>query len=180
MKYTVVIRTLGTAGKKYQRMLESLMAQTIRPNEIIVYIADGYTIPNETVGFERYVYVKKGMVSQRALINDDILTEYVLFADDDLYFPPRFVESMYASLINCKGDVISPDVFPNADRPLKNLILMTLSGRMRGRKNDKIWGYKVMRTAGYSYNMDIQNDVYLSQTNAGACFLCKKDTFFNT
>ena len=48
MDYTVVIRTLGTAGEKYRIELDSLMSQTFPPEEIIVYIAEGYTIPDET------------------------------------------------------------------------------------------------------------------------------------
>ena len=72
MEYTVVIRTLGKAGEKYQRMLDSLKAQTFQPKDIIVYIAEGYNIPKETIGTERYVYVKKGMVAQRALSYDEI------------------------------------------------------------------------------------------------------------
>ena len=59
MNYSAVIRTLGVAGEKYQILLDSLVAQTVKPNQIIVYIAEGYPIPKETVGIERYVYVKK-------------------------------------------------------------------------------------------------------------------------
>jgi hypothetical protein len=84
MQYTAVIRTLGTAGEKYQKLLNSLIAQTIKPKDIIVYIADGYPIPKETVGVERYVYVKKGMVAQRALPYKEVETEYMLCLDDDL------------------------------------------------------------------------------------------------
>ena len=50
MKYTAVIRTLGKAGKKYQTLLDSLDKQTIPPVQILVYIAEGYTIPKETIG----------------------------------------------------------------------------------------------------------------------------------
>ena len=53
MKYTAVIRTLGTAGEKYQQLLDSLDRQTIKPSEIIVYIAEGYALPKETIGKER-------------------------------------------------------------------------------------------------------------------------------
>ena len=57
MKYTAVIRTLGTAGEKYQQLLDSLAFQSEQPNEIIVYIAEGYPMPKETIGKERYIYV---------------------------------------------------------------------------------------------------------------------------
>lgn len=176
MEYTVVIRTLGKAGEKYQTMLESLKVQTIPPKNIFVYIAEGYPIPKETIDEERYIYVKKGMVAQRALPYSEVETEYILFLDDDLVFPPNTVEGMYKALINCHGDVISPDIFPNATRSLKSELMMTISGRMRARRCDKTWGYKVMRNGGYSYNKHPQ-EVMSSQTNAGACFLCRKDDF---
>lgn len=176
MQYTAVIRTLGAAGKKYQRLLDSLNQQTIAPQNILVYIAEGYQLPKETIGKERYIYVKKGMVAQRALPYHEVKTEYILFLDDDLAFPPNTVEEMYDALINHHGDVISPDIFPNATRTLKSELMMTISGRMRARRCDKTWGYKVMRNGGYSYNKHPQ-EVMPSQTNAGACFLCRKDEF---
>lgn len=177
MNYSVVIRTLGTAGEKYQRLLDSLIMQTIKPSEIIVYIADGYPLPKETVGVEKYVYVKKGMVAQRALRYDEVTTEYVLFCDDDILLPTNSVEELYNTLKEEAADVISPDVFNNAQRRFGAEMLMTLSGRMRARRFDKIWGYKVMRTGGYSYNKNPHKSAYRSQTNAGACFFCRKEEF---
>lgn len=177
MEYTAVIRTLGTAGKKYQQLLDSLSAQTIRPKKIIVYIAEGYDLPKETIGWEVYVYVKKGMVAQRALRYDEVNTEYILFLDDDVYLPPYAAEQLYKHLINNNADVISPDVFPNAERSLTGKLMMLLSGRMLARKDDGKWGYKVMRNAGYSYNNNPKSGVYLSETNAGPCFFCSKKNF---
>ena len=77
--YSVVIRTLGRAGALYQKTLDSICSQTIRPQNIIVYIAEGYVLPKETIGIEQYVYVPKGMVAQRALNYDEVQTEYCLF-----------------------------------------------------------------------------------------------------
>lgn len=177
MEYTAVIRTLGKAGEKYQTLLNSLVSQTIPPKQIIVYIAEGYPIPAETVGRERYVYVKKGMVAQRALRYDEVDTEYILFLDDDVYLAPDSVLVLYTQLNENTADVISPDVFDNASRPKIAGLMMTLSGRMRPRKDDGVWGYKVMRTAGYSYNSNPVKPTYLSQTNAGPCFFCTKSSF---
>lgn len=179
MEYTAVIRTLGTAGKKYQILLDSLVAQTIKPKDIIVYIAEGYPKPKETVGFEKYIYVKKGMVAQRALQYEEVTTEYILFLDDDVYLPPNGVEILYNQLKENDADVISPDVFPNSKRSFKSEMMMTLSGRMRARRNDDIWGYKVMRNAGYSYNANPIKSMYWSQTNAGPCFLSAKKSFLD-
>ena len=177
MEYTAVIRTLGKAGEKYQTLLDSLVVQTIPPKEIIVYIAEGYPIPAETVGRERYVYVKKGMVAQRALRYDEVDTEFMLCLDDDIVLPPGFAENMFRVMQETEADVISPDVFPNHKRSFKQEIVMTLSGRMIARRRNDIWGYKVLRTGGYSYRKTIQKPAYQSQTNAGACFLCRKLDF---
>lgn len=175
-EYSVVIRTLGTAGDKYYTLLNSLYNQTIPPKEVLVYIAEGYPLPKQ-IGKEKYIYVKKGMVAQRALEYNEVNTKYILFLDDDLFLHSESVERMYFLLKRNSADVISPDIFSNAKRSKLSEIMMTISGRMRARKNDDCWGYKVMRTAGYSYNSNPTNEVYWSQTNAGACFLCEKNTF---
>lgn len=175
--YSAVIRTLGKAGDKYQTLLNSLKQQTIPPERILVYIAEGYPIPKETINLEEYIYVKKGMVAQRAIPYKEVKSEYILFLDDDLYLPPNFVESLYFYLIEKEADVISPDVYPNAERPILGKITMALSGRMLARRDDGTWGYKVMHNSGYSYNSNPRKDIYWSQTNAGACFFCKKSSF---
>lgn len=179
MQYTAVIRTLGTAGEKYQTLLNSLMQQTVRPVAIIVYIAEGYAKPKETVGVEQYVWVKKGMVAQRALRYEEVKTEWMLCLDDDVYLAPSSVETLFKQLHQCGGDVISPDVFPNAQRPLKTKLLLALSGRMSPHRDDKKWAYRVMRNGGYSYNNRPSLPVYRSQTNAGPCFLCRKEDFLS-
>ena len=177
MEYTAVIRTLGTAGEKYQILLDSLNRQTVQPSKILVYIAEGYAIPKETIGKEQYIYVKKGMVAQRALHYDEVDTEFILFLDDDVYLPKTAVEQLYRYLVGNGADVISPDVFPNAERSFLGKCLMMLSGRMLARKDDGKWGYKVMRNSGYSYNNHPKPGVYWSQTNAGPCFFCRKTDF---
>lgn len=177
MTYTAVIRTLGRAGEKYQCLLDSLCSQTVKPERILVYIAEGYPIPKETCGKEEYVFVKKGMIAQRALPYNEVETEYILFLDDDLFLPDSFVETLFKELKNNQADVASPDVFPNALRSLKSEIMMTISGRMRARRGDNKEGYKVMATAGFSYNKSPKERSYISQTNAGACFLCRKSDF---
>lgn len=178
MKYTAVIRTLGTAGNKYQCELDSLCIQTIPPEEIIVYIAEGSSLPKETCGHERYVIVPKGMVAQRALQYTEVTTDYILFLDDDLKLPPDFAEHMFNVLKDNNADVVSADIFPNHNRSLKSELIMSISARMRARRLDNKWGYKVMRSGGYSYNKNPIGSL-LSQTNAGANFLCKKEDFLN-
>lgn len=129
-EYSVAIRTLGTAGEKYQRLLDSINNQSLQPKDIFVYIADGYPIPKETIGREKYIYVKKGMVSQRALQYTEINTEYILFLDDDLFLPEDTVETMFRILFKNGADVISPDIFPNAERKFIPMVMMTLSAQI--------------------------------------------------
>lgn len=175
--YSVAVRTLGLAGHKYQTLLDSLCRQTIKPEKIIIYIAEGYQIPKETAGVEEYIYVKKGMVSQRALTYREIDSDYILFLDDDVYLPDNGVEKLVDALVSCSASVASPDVFHNAERSWSAKLKMALSGRMWPRKDDKKWAYKVMRNSGYSYNINPTLDIYESQTNAGPCFLCAKKDF---
>lgn len=177
MKYTAVIRTLGLSGAFYKELLHSLLKQTIKPEKIIVYIAEGYNIPKESLGIEQFVFVPKGMVAQRALQYDEVTTEYILFLDDDLFLDPFTVQRMYNLMCDYDLDVIAPDIFNNASRSFYNEILMTISARMYPRYiNDKL-GYKVLRSGGYSYRKQIIDQVYRSETNAGAAFLCRKADF---
>lgn len=177
MQYTAVIRTLGKGGEYYQRTLDSLVSQTFPPSAIIVYIAEGYSLPKETVGCERYVYVKKGMVAQRALRYDEVQTEYILFLDDDVYLPHDGVEFLYRELMEYQGQVISPCVFPNHLASWKSKIRLTLLGREVCRLWGRRWGYKVLWNGSFSYNNNPVAGVYESQTNAGPCFLCRKSDF---
>lgn len=177
MKYTAVIRTLGTAGAKYQQLLNSLLEQTIKPQAIVVYIAEGYAIPKETIGNERYVYVKKGMVAQRALPYDEVSTEYMLFLDDDVYLSPTSVETLYNEMMKHNAQVISPCTFSNHKVSWKSKFVQSLIGKEVTRLWGDRWAYKVLRTGGFSYNNNPVKPVYESTTNAGPCFFCKKKDF---
>ena len=62
-KYSIAIRTLGTSGEKFVRELESIKRQTVQPEKVVIYIAEGYKRPDYTIGKEEYVWVKKGMMN---------------------------------------------------------------------------------------------------------------------
>lgn len=177
MTYTAVIRTLGKAGEAYQKTLDSLAQQTMQPKAIVVYIAEGYPLPKESIGREQYVYVKKGMVAQRALRYDEVASEYILFLDDDVYLPSTAVETLYKELMEHKGAVISPCVFYNHKASIKSKIIRSLTAKEVCRFWGDRWAYKVQRTTGFSYLNNPAKPVYESQTNAGPCFFCKKEDF---
>ena len=177
MEYSVVIRTLGRAGEYYQKTLESIKKQSISPLSVIVYIAEGYTLPKETVGLERYVFVPKGMVAQRALLYAEVESEYCLFLDDDVYLPTDAVEKMYNEMLQQKAQIVSPCTFDNHKASVKSKLIKMLTGKEICRFGDSKWGYKVLRTAGFSYNNNPTLPVYESQSNAGPCFFCRKEDF---
>lgn len=179
MNYTVVIRTLGTAGTYYQQTLDSIRRQTIQPEAVLVYIAEGYPIPPETIGVEQYIYVKKGMVAQRALRYEEVKTEYMLFLDDDVYLPEDGVERLYREMVEHEGEVIAPCVFPNHEVSWRAKLRLSLLGREVARLGDDRWGYRVLRTGGFSYQNKPVKGVYESTTNAGPCFFCRKGAFLS-
>ena len=82
MTYSIAIRTLATNADVLRVELESITRQTVKPDKVKVYIAEGYDRPEFTVGDEEYVWVKKGMVAQRALRYDDIDSDVILLLDD--------------------------------------------------------------------------------------------------
>ena len=105
LQYSVVIRTLGNSGEKYRKMLEAIERQTVSPMEIVVVIPHGYTL-DHMLGKERIVHSEKGMVSQRAVGIEEAQGEYLLVLDDDLDFPPDFVEIMYYHMIEKNLDCV--------------------------------------------------------------------------
>ena len=179
MRYSVVIRTLGKSGEMFAKTLESIYTQNIQPEKVVVYIAEGYSLPAERTVKEKYIFVRKGMVSQRALSYEEIKSEYILFLDDDVYLPTNGVEKLYENLVSQSADVIAPDVFPNYSRDKITKIKMALIGKSVARKDDGVWAYKALRNGGYSYNEYPHAPVLLSQLNAGPCFFCRKEVFLS-
>ena len=174
--YCVAIRTLGKAGEKYQRELDSLKNQTVQPKKILVYIAEGYELPKETIGIEQYIYVEKGMVAQRALPFTQIDTEYVLFLDDDVFLPEDAVEKLYDGLCELQGDCIVADTFCNQEMDIKRKILAFVANWAYPRKDDN-WAFKIQRNASFSYNNNPSKEVYFSQSGAGPASLWKMSAF---
>lgn len=175
--YTAVIRSLGKAGEKYQILLNSLVSQTHPPQKIIVYLAEGYEKPKETVGVEDIIYVPKGMVAQRALPYKEVSTEWMLFLDDDVSIEKWGVEKMLVDTIKAGADVCSFDAFPHHQLPLSSKIAMALLLSSIPRIGGKNKGYRVNFLGTDCYNPKPKNDFAFSTTNAGPAFICKKDDF---
>lgn len=103
--YSIVIRTLGNTGEKYLQMLKAIERQTVKPEEIVVVIPEGYPL-DHSLGNERIIRSAKGMVSQRAVGIAEAKGEYLLVLDDDLDFPPDFAEQLYLHLVKQDLDCV--------------------------------------------------------------------------
>lgn len=177
LEYSAVIRTLGLTGDKYMKLLKSLDSQTIKPNEILVVLADGYNLPPEQLGYERYVFSKKGIVSQRSMGAIEAKSEYCLFLDDDLEFEPTMVERLFKPIQDGKCDVTFPIIPEMVPRTTVNTALAIASGSaipMCGNKNGLYT--KILCNGGWSYNehIDFSKELhYEAQTAPGCCYLVK-------
>lgn len=173
--YSVAIRTLGTAGEKYQETLNSVARQTVKPERILVFIPWGYEQPKETVGIEEYIWCEKGMVSQRSLVNDEISSEFILFLDDDLSFNQDFVQILFDDLLSMEGDCICPDIYSIHKESLLIKIRDFLGGTLP--HWNKEWSFKIRKDAHYSYNINPSKPVLPTQSGAGACILCRNTAY---
>lgn len=174
--YCVAIRTLGTAGEKYQRLLDSIKEQTIQPKHIFVYIAEGYELPKETIGIEEYIRTPKGMITQRSQPFNEIVTEYVLFCDDDLYLPPDYVEKMYEALEKENGDCVAVNVYEEGKMTKTQQLAIFLHSFITPRKDDG-WATKIKRNVSYSYNSNPSETIQKTESAPGASCLCKMPVY---
>jgi len=177
LSYSVVIRTLGNTGEKYQALLQSIQAQTIQPEEIIVVIPHGYELDCK-LGSERVVYCEKGMVQQRAVGIAESNAEYSLICDDDIQFPPNMVEELYKYLthynLNCCLPMEGVDNKWGTDcLNLKYPLLTRIRGRFTGQM---LTGY------GHSKYLDVLtytagHKVYVNSNKLDECYLCTTACF---
>lgn len=174
--YSVAIRTLGKAGKLYQNLLDSLLVQSHKPEKIVIYIADGYPIPAETIGIEQYVYVSKGMVAQRALLYKEIESEYILMLDDDAVLAPDSVEKLFSGLLSDpRAKCIAVNSFANHQWTWREKLKYALFGTTP-RKSDG-YAFRVKNNICYSYNINPEGYVLRTESFAGVAFLIHADTF---
>ncbi len=172
-RYSVAIRTLGLAGDKYQQELDSIKNQSIKPEKVIVYLAEGYEPPKETIGIEEIVYVKKGMVAQRALEYREIDSPFILLLDDDVFLHEDSVEKLALGLIECGGDCIAADTFRSHEMTFVSKVRAIITNWAIPFYSKK-WAIKVQHTGSFFYNNKPKKDVYLAQSAAGPCSLWDK------
>ena len=177
ISYSVVIRTLGNAGDKYKRLLQSIAKQTIKPEEIIVAIPKGYSVDFQ-LGNERFVYCEKGMVTQRAAGIKAAKSEYILVVDDDVEFDEDMIEMLYLYLVENNLDCCLPlqgdsvgleDKTMDLKYPLKVRLRNGFTGQMLTSRRKSKYLDVLTKTAGHK--------VYITSNELDRCYLCTTACF---
>ena len=170
--YSVAIRTIGKAGEKYLTTLQTCAAQTHKPEKIIVYLAEGFDKPKETIGIEQVVYAPKGILAKRALPYDEIDSEFILCLDDDIQLAPDSVERLFAGLKEYDGDCITTCASDHHHKSFLMKAFMALGGVYpHWYKN---WGVRVRSNSFFSYNHNPVKDVLPTQSIHGTAALVRK------
>lgn len=183
--YSVVIRTLGNTGEKYQRLLSSITKQTIPPKEIIVAIPEGYEL-DYRIGTERIVRAQKGMVSQRAEGIKAATGDYLLVCDDDVEFDEKFVEDLYYWQSLHHLDCTLPmegEADPTNDETI--LLQLPVKTRLRGALTGQVFISQrpspfldvITTTAGHKIfvNSNRLDECYLCQCGNFQCFFISRE-----
>ena len=97
IEYSVIIRTIGKAGYKYQNLLNSIASLVPQPKEVIVVLPEGYELPAERLGWETFYYAPKGMISQRIFGIEKCKTQYALICDDDVVYNKNYEKGAHFS-----------------------------------------------------------------------------------
>lgn len=176
LSYSIAIRTLGTAGEKYRRELESIRLQTIQPERVLIYIAEGYQRPDYTVGKEEYVWVKKGVMAQRILPYTEIESDCILMLDDDVLLEPDSVERMLQAMEENNADAVGADVFKAHEMGLKMKAYAAITNLVFPHWGSR-WAFKVHRWGSFSYNNNPSKSFYWSQSCAGTAIIFRKESF---
>lgn len=176
ISYSIAIRTIGTAGDKFRRELESIYRQTLQPDKVLVYIAEGGKLPDFKIGKEEYVWVKKGMVAQRALCYKDIDSDVLFFLDDDVELAPDSAKKMLDMMECHSADAVGADVFQNHKMSLRNKGKAMITNLVIPHWN-KEWAFKVKKSGSFSYLLEANNDFYWSQCCGGPAWMIKKKVY---
>lgn len=173
LTYSVAIRTLGTNPEVLRRELESIAGQTLLPEKVIVFIANGYVKPDYQVGKEEYVWVKKGMMAQRLLDYDEIDSDVILMMDDDVELASNSAERMLSAMEESNADCVAADTFKNQEMTVNQKLMAWVTNGVYSRCDDG-WAFRISRNGSFSYNATPKVQFCLTESFAGPCWMVKK------
>lgn len=174
LRYSIVIRTLGKGGDKYRALLDSISKQTVPPLNIYVFIPDGYSLPKEQLGIEKFVHCKKGMWYQR-IFGLEYVSEYdssdcVLVVDDDVEFNSSFAKKSLMILEKSDADILAPTILSKKDICIptitpfskKDVFLRILGVRKESRESK--FRIAISPSGGYVANTALKGEFYPTQS----------------
>ena len=173
LTYSVSIRTLGKNPEVLKRELESVLQQTLQPDKVVIYIAEGFERPSFQVREEEYVWVKKGMVAQRALEYREIDSDVILMLDDDVELAPNSAERMLRVMDEHGMDCVAADTFKNQDMTTMQKMMAWVTNGVYPRRDDG-WAFKQKRDGAFSFNDNPKDTLCQTETFAGPCWMVKK------
>lgn len=167
---------MGTAGDKFREELLSIERQTVRPERVVVYIAEGHERPRFTVGREEYVWVRKGMMAQRVLPYDEITSDCLLMLDDDVLLADDTAERMLLAMDENEADGVGADTYKNHEMGATGKLRAALTSLVFPHRSGE-WAFKMHRNGSFSYNDRPLKSFYLSQTCAGPAWMLRLDAY---
>lgn len=174
-EYSIAIRTLGRAGEKYQKLLDSIRNSIHRPEKVIVVLPEGFEPPKEQLGWEQFVYCPKSMIGQRLEALKYIDSEYTLFLDDDITYDPEFVDKLLKPLEQGLFDCSTGPLFSFFPASIAGSIVGTLTMSCSVSFFRRDLYVKILRSGGWSYhrfNTDVEH-YYPTESFAWTCFLIR-------
>ena len=175
--YSIAIRTLGEAGEKYQKLLNSIKQSKLQPEKIIVVLPQGYALPEEKLGNEQFVYCEKSMIQQRIEALKYINSEYTLFLDDDIAFDECFVEKLLKPLEERTFDCSTGPLFSFFPASKAGRIVGTLTASVSKSFFHRDMYVKILRSGGWSYHYFDTNEehYYPTESFAWTCFMIRTE-----
>lgn len=178
-EYSIAIRTIGKAGEKYRKLLRSIDGSLHRPRKVVVVLPEGYDPPEDRLGYEEFVYCQKSMIGQRLEALNHIDTEFTLFLDDDISFPPDFVDKLLAPLEDGSFDCSTGPLFSFFPASTAGKIAGTLTGSVSVSAFHRDMYVKILRTGGWSYHTFNTEETryYPTESFAWTCFMIRTRCF---
>lgn len=178
-EYSIAIRTIGKAGEKYKKLLNSINASKHRPQKVVVVLPEGYELPEDRLGYEEFVYCPKSMIGQRLEALKYIDSEYTLFLDDDISFDPDFVDKLLQPLEEGEFDCSTGPLFSFFPASTAGKIAGTLTASVSVSFFRRDMYVKILRSGGWSYhtfNTD-EKRYYPTESFAWTCFMIRTQCF---
>lgn len=175
--FSIAIRTLGKAGEKYSRLLESIQNSSRKPEKVVVVLPEGYAPPAERLGYEEFVYCKKSMIGQRLDALKYIDSPFTFFFDDDIQFDKDFIDKILRPLEAGEYDCATGPLFSFFPASVAGKIAGTLTASVSVSLFHRDMYVKILRSGGWSYHTFDTNveRYYPTESFAWTCFAIKTE-----